>query len=343
MRLWFGKGAWASNSARERIHAIEPEQVGSVAIIRHAALGDMVLTRPFILECRRLFPNAQITLSLVSNYTRGAPEDIVDRIHVIPGRDQRGVSIGSRIKKIRELGYHDLIFDAAATSRSFWVTKLNKARFKVGFPYRMLQRQLFYDVTILRSSMRYEAEAMLDMLHVFGFKTRYPLVFDLPGEPLVRNRPYIIYFTSASMPEKCWPVGKFAELVGRASGVLKEYDHIVLKGVSESESINQIMAAAKAVNVVAYETETVDATISLIKGANAVVSNDTGIRHLAVAAEVPTVGIFLQAERHYAEPYRYWLRYPIHEAAFRADGTVPETDEVFSLLQQVLSARATAS
>jgi len=343
MRLWFGKGAWAARSVRERIKKLEPEQVRSIAIIRHAALGDMVLTRPFILECRRLFPNARITLSLVSNYTRGAPEDIVDRIHVIPGREQKGISIGNRIKKIRELGYHDMIFDAAATSRSFWVTRLNKALIKVGYPYRILQRHLFYDVAILRSSMRFESDAMLDMLHAFGFKTRYPLVFDLPGDPLIRNKPYIIYFTSASMPEKCWPNEKFAELIGRASVLLRDYDHIVLKGVSESESIYQIMTIAKADNVIAYETETVDATISLIKGASSVVSNDTGIRHLAVAAEVPTVGIFLQPEKPYAEPYRYWLRYPIHEAAFRADGATPSTDEVYALLQQVLSAAATAS
>lgn len=338
MRLWFGKGAWASSAARERIHEIQPEQVRSIAIIRHAALGDMVLTRPFILECRRLFPNAKITLSLVSNYMRGVPEDIVDRIHVIHGRDQRDVSLSVRLKKMRELGYHDLIFDAAATSRSFLVTRLNKARLKVGFPYRMLQRHLFYDVAILRSAMRYETDAMLDMLHAFGFKTRYPLVFDLPGEALMRDRPYIVYFTSASMPGKCWPDEKFAELIGHAHTELSDYDHIVLKGVGESESISQIMAAAKGDNVIAYEADTVEATTSLLKGAKAVVSNDTGIRHLAVAAGVPTVGIFVQAHKHYAEPYRYWLRYPIHEVAFKADGSAPEVPAVFALLQEVLQA-----
>jgi len=89
MHLWFGKGAWASKSARRRIGEINPGQVRSIAIIRHAALGDMVLTRPFINECRRHFPNAKITLSLVSHYTRGAPEDLVDRVHVIAGTDQR--------------------------------------------------------------------------------------------------------------------------------------------------------------------------------------------------------------------------------------------------------------
>jgi len=338
MRLWFGKGAWASNSARSRIGQIHPDQVRSIAIIRHAALGDMVLTRPFINECRRHFPNAKITLSLVSNYTRGAPEDLVDRVHVIPGTDQRGVSRITQIKKMRELGYHDLLFDAAATSRSFWVCKLNKAFIKVGFPYRPLQRYQFYDVAVLRSAFRYEAEAMLDMLHIFGFKTRYPLDFDLPGEGMLRDKPYIVYFTSASMPEKCWPEDRFVSLLQLACAEFPEHEHLVLKGVSESESISKIMSALDSENVTAYQAETVELTSALLKGASAVVSNDTGIRHLAVAAGVPTVGIFLQAEKHHAEPYRYWLRYPIHEVAMQEDGSAPDAAVVFELLRNVVSA-----
>lgn len=338
MRLWFGKGAWASKAARKRIKDINPGEVRSIAIIRHAALGDMLLTRPFILECRRHFPNAKITISLVSNYTRGTPEDIVDRVHVIAGTDQRSVSRCDQIKRMRELGYHDLIFDAAATSRSFWVCRLNKALFKLGFPYRQLQRHLFYDITVLRSSLRFEADAMLDMLRVFGFKTAWPLQFELPGTALVRQKPYIVYFTSASMPDKCWPSENFTALIQRASKDLPGHEHIVLKGISEEETIDNIIAAAKADNVMAYQADTVDATTALIKGASAVVANDTGIRHLAVAANVPTVGIFLQSERHYSEPYRYWMRYPIHEVAIREDGSAPDTNEVFQLLKDVLQA-----
>jgi len=336
MRLWFGKGAWASNAARKRVREMHPEHIKSIAIIRHAALGDMVLTRPFINECRRAFPNAKITLSLVSSYMRGIPEDMVDRIHVIHGREARDVSTIEKIRTMRELGYHDIIFDAAATSRSLWVTKLNKAKIKVGFPFRITQRHLFYDVAVLRSALRYEADVMLDMLHVFGIKTQYPLEFSLAGEATSREKPYIVYFTSASMPEKCWPEDNFAELIRLGCHELDGYEHIVLKGVSETESINKIIAAVKHENATAYEANTVESTISLLKGAKAVVSNDTGIRHLAVAADIPTVGIFLHTDKYCSEPYRYWLRYPIHEVAFRVDGNPPDADAVFSLLQKVL-------
>ena len=68
MKLWFNKGAWASKKAEEKLSTLEPEQVKRIAVIRHAALGDMVLTRPFLNELRRCFPNARII-----DCHRGAP------------------------------------------------------------------------------------------------------------------------------------------------------------------------------------------------------------------------------------------------------------------------------
>ena len=118
MKLWFERGAWASAKGRKRVAALSADNAESIALIRHAALGDMVLIRPFIFELRKFFPNATITLSLVSNYVYGAPEELVDRIHIIYGSDQRNVSKLLQYRKIKELGYHDIIFDMASP-RSF--------------------------------------------------------------------------------------------------------------------------------------------------------------------------------------------------------------------------------
>jgi len=174
MYFWFHKGAWASKRAQAKVVGLEPAQITRVAVIRHAALGDMVLTRPFLLELRRFFPNAEITLSLVSNYTRGAPEDLVDRVHVVYGSDRRDITRCEQIKRAKELGEQDLIFDLAATSRSYWLCRLTTARLKIGFPYKALLRRLVYDVAVYRSDLRCETDNMLDMINVFGFKTNYP-------------------------------------------------------------------------------------------------------------------------------------------------------------------------
>jgi len=332
MNLWFKRGAWASKKARRVAAQISPQEIKSIAVIRHAAVGDMVLTRPFLIELRRFFPNAKITLSLTSNYTRGAPTDLVDRVHEVYGSDHRDVTLKKQIARARELGYHDLVFDLAATSRSFWLCKLTPAKLKLGFPYHLLQRYFYFDVTVSRSDLRFEAENMLEMLNILGHATQHPPVFDMPVEPAQRSRPYVVYFSSASTKEKCWPDEKFAELVGQMAARYPQHEHIVLEGIADWESIDGIMAAqGDSANVVGLRLDDFDETVSLVKGASLLVGNDTGIRNIAIACETPTVGIFFSTE-----PFRYWPRYKGHEAAFVADGSVPSTIQVLELACKVM-------
>lgn len=337
MKLWFKSGAWASGKARRIAAQLRPEEVKSVAVIRHAAVGDMVLTRPFLIELRRFFPNAKITLSLCSNYTRGAPADLADRLHVVYGSDQRQRTLKEQITRAKELGPHDLLFDLAATSRSLWLTLLTPARLKIGFPYRLMQRYLYYDVTIARSDMRFEAENMLEMLNILGHATHHPPQFGMQVGAPERSRPYLVYFPSASTREKCWPHASFAELVKRMAARYPDHEHIVLEGIAEWESIDGIMAAqGGSESVTGMRLDDFDATVALVKGARLLVGNDTGIRNIAIACETPTVGIFFATE-----PFRYWPRYHHHEAAFTPEGDVPSVEQVFALAVKVMDANRT--
>ena len=323
MKIWYKKGVWVRQKAIERIKDMAFEDVKSIAVIRHAALGDMVLTRSFIIEARKLFPNARITISVISNYTRGVPEDLVDRVHIVHGHDQRDTPLRERINRIRELGHHDLIFDLASSSRSYMTCLFNSAILKLGFPYRQIRAWMFYDVTTVRSDLNLEVNDMLSMLHVLGAKTSYPHVYDMPGKPLERDRPYIVYFIGASDPYKCWPLENFSDLVQQMSNEYPEHDHLILEGIKEWEIADQIIKTS-AVNprVSVIRADTIEETAALMKGADLAVSNDTGIRHVAIASRTPTVGIFIGG------PYRYWPRYDIHDAVFPSlqDGTVPVKD-----------------
>ena len=337
MKLWFGNGAWASAKAVRRVRSIRPEAVRRVAVIRHAALGDMILTRPFLKEVRRCFPNAHITLSIVTNYTRGTPDDLVDSVHIAYGKDRREVPFREQIKKARELGPQDIIFDLAATHRSFWICLLHRSAIRVGFPYHRMQRKLFYDVTVYRSDLNFETDCLLDMLNLFGFTTTYPPPFDLPGDTRKAERPYIVYFTSASTDIKCWPMERFAELVKRNANKYIGFDHFVLKGRAEWESIDEILAYNRdQANVDGLDIDSLDETIALVKGASLVISNDTGIRHLAIAAGIPSVGIFFSSERFTCLPFRYWPRYGPHKIVLDSDGVSPSVDAVSQAMCELL-------
>ncbi|VAX13085.1 hypothetical protein MNBD_GAMMA24-2428 [hydrothermal vent metagenome] len=325
LKLWFERGAWAAQSAADKAAEIEPEKVNSIAVIRHAAFGDMVLTRAFLLELRKHFPSAKITLSIVSNYNFCVPEDLVDRVHIAHGSDRRDISLRKQIRQLRALGYHDLIFDLASTSRSAWLCLLNPAKLKLGFPYRHLQRVLLYDAAVLRSDLKFELETMLEMLNLIGLKTDWPPHFDLPGEAMKRERPYLVYFTSASTRGKCWSADRFSALIAELADEYAEHEHIVLEGVADWESIDDVMALLKnRKNITAMKAGSLEDSIALFKGALLLVSNDTGTRNLAIATETPTVGIFFSTV-----PYRYWPRYGCHDVVFNPDGSQPEVDAVY--------------
>ncbi|MGB5278405.1 MAG: glycosyltransferase family 9 protein [Gammaproteobacteria bacterium] len=332
MKFWFTKGAWASKKARRVIKTISRDQIKKIAVIRHAALGDMVLTRAFLVEARKAFPNAEITLSIVSNYTRGCPDDLVDRLHVVHGKGDPA-SLLHRIKRIKELGAQDIIFDLAITNRSMKTCVLNKATLKIGFPYRALQARLVYDVATCRSDLNFEVNDMLNQLHIFGVTTSYPHDYSMPGTALKRSRPYIVYFTGASATYKCWPSHCFSELIKRMHTAYPDHDHLVLEGILDWEKKKAraiIEPFNGSVNTGSIQADTIEDTTRLLKGADLVVSNDTGIRHVAIVSGTPTVGIF------FVDPYRYWPRYGVHEIALPDEDGPPEVDEVYAMCNKIM-------
>ena len=332
MIIPFLHGVWKRKNVNKKIKNLSFSDIKNIAIIRHAALGDMVLTRCFIIEARKLFPNAKITLSVISNYTRGIPEDLVDRVHIIHGTDQRGAPLGERIKKIRELGKQDIIFDLAAGNRSFLTCLLSSATLKIGFPYRKIRAWMFYDITTNRNDLDFEVNDMLNMLHLFGAKTEYPHVYDMPGEAVNRDRPFIVYFIGASGPEKCWPRENFSALVTNMAKAYPEKDHLVLGGLKDWERADTLIDSMGDIeNVGIVDTDTIEKTVSLMKGADLLVSNDTGIRHVAITCNTPTVGIFIGV------PYRYWPRYNNHDVVYpEITFDVVSVDKTFKVCKQLL-------
>ena len=334
MKFWFERGAWVSEKAQQKFKDISPHDIKSIAIIRHAALGDLILTRAFISEARKFFPNASITLSVVSNYQYGVPDDMVDRIHVAIGSDQRHIPKRQQIARAKELGYHDIIFDMTVSSRSILLSLVNKAGLKVSFPYRNWQR-IFYDACVYRSDLQFEAETLLDMLRLLGARPVTPPAFSVSVPALKREKPYLVYFTSASIANKCWPVEHFAALIKQLSRQYANYEHIILEGLAEWESVTPLMELLSAEtlngNIVVQKAMQMDDTLALLKGASVVIGNDTGIRNMAICCEAATVGIFYSTV-----PYRYWPRYGLHDAVFLADGQLPTVAAVVESVENIL-------
>jgi len=331
MRFWFKKGAWASKKGYAVIEGLMPETVRSIAVIRHTALGDMLLTRPFLFELRKAFPQAKITFSVLDHYTRGVPEDLVDRVHIVYRKGKDRLSLKKKIENLQDLGEHDIIFDLADTSRSLLLCLLNTARLKIGFPYKAIYRYLVYDATLLRSDFVFEAELLLHMLHLLGIRTAHPPDFHLRPTPPPTGLPYLVYFTGASTDAKRWSLGHFKQLIAAMATSYPKHNHIILKGIGDWESISALLEGTEEkANIKSAQIDTLEETLSFLKGASLVISNDTGIRHAAIAIQTPTLGLFFGASPGSTQPYRYWPRYEGHDIVFCLDGAEPSVTEVIT-------------
>ena len=333
MKIWSWKRTWVAPKAPAKAANLHFANVYSIAVLKHAALGDMLLTRPFLLALRKYFPNAKITLSVVDNYQAGIPHDLIDRIHVTLSRQQKA-GVLTRLRNFRELGPHDLLFDLSAVTRTFWISFLNKATLKIGFQHRRLHR-FIYDIALNRTGFRFEAETFLDQLQVLGIDYDWPLRFDYDPGTADITQPYLVYFPTASDSYKAWLPEHFATLI-RSSMVEKhpDYQHILLGGVAEWEDqvCQQILQQTRAHDNLRYIRGS-DETPALINGATALVSNDTGIRNLAIATNTPTVGIFISTL-----PFNYQPRFGQHKVVYAIEGGQPEVVAIETALQEILDA-----
>ena len=228
MKVWSWKRDWVARRATEKAGKLDLDAVRHIAVLKHAALGDMVLSRPFLLTLREYFPNAEITLSVAKHYMNGLPHDLVDHVHVVHSKKD-GKGILTRWKELRSLGEQDLLFDISAVSRTFWISRLTRAKLKVGFKHKLMHRYI-YDIAVDRTGFKFEAETFMDQLLVLGLQYKWPLEFALKGEKSPIDGPYVLYFPTASVDYKMWDFHRFAGVIKVLQSRYPKYKHVLLSG-----------------------------------------------------------------------------------------------------------------
>lgn len=334
--LWFERGAYATKKAREYLkNEFDPQTVRKITVIRHAALGDQVIVRPFLVEARKFFPNAKITLAAVSNYQYGMPTDLVDNVSIMPGSDMRKTTgTKDKLACIKALGEQDIMFDLASTNRSHWMMAFGKAKLKIGFPYSGLIRKLLCDVAVFRSDLQPEVEVMLDMLRILGHTPPMRLDFAYPDHRDVceKEKPFILYFNGASMKDKILSKDQMREVVEKSMAVLPDYQHIYLEGKNDFEKGEFLEDLTSRDNFSIQECLPLDELVMKVAQASLLVAPDTGVRNIAISTHTPTVGIF-----YFTVPYRYTPLYEPHHIVMRSDASIPSSDEIVAVTKIALS------
>jgi ADP-heptose:LPS heptosyltransferase len=339
MKLNFRRGgAFSSKKAITYLEKKRPEDIQNIIIIRHAAIGDFVVMRPFLLEVRKFFPNAKITLNVLRNYMYGLPDDLVDDIFITDkykvDAPNKKTSFIQRVKRVKELPKQDILFDLTDSSMSLLFTIFANVDLKIGYPYRAFRR-FFYDLNILRSDFVLETMSMLHQLNILGANTQhYPLDYKVSQVQRDKKFPYIIYFAGASIKARFWGSENFTALIMKLKMEYKEYNHIILKGINKDEQFNEIYEPfKKELNVIHQDALPLSEIYDYLAGASLIIVGDTGIRNMAIAAGTPSVGIIFARG---VSPHRYLPKVEEHQVVYNTEYTKPTPDDVYLKAQYIM-------
>jgi len=130
---------------------------------------------------------------------------------------------------------------------------------------------------------------------------------DLEGAPDLAPGSYAVLHAGATLPSRRWDPSGFGLV---ADALARRGLSIVLTGVrGEAAVIRHVAATTRAPTLDVAGALDLGATAAVIRRARLVVTNDTGISHLAAAVETPSVVVFTVTD-----PVRWKPEAPIHIA-----------------------------
>jgi ADP-heptose:LPS heptosyltransferase len=341
LKLCFRRGsAFANKKALNYLADKNPEDIRKITVIRHAAIGDFMNIRPFLIELRKYFPNAEITLSVLRNAVYGMPRDLIDEIHIMdkenPKNSLKKTGLFTRIKQAKALPPQDIIFDLTDSTLTSLMLIVSTANLKIGYPYRALRR-IFLDMAIYRSSLVVEAELALHMLNFLGLPKIRKLHYGFENTYPKKDARAIIYFRGASEEKRRWDEKKFISLIDKISKEYPNHKHIILQGINKDEQfLNIYKPFQEKQNIFLQQAMDLESTMQFLANSSCVIAGDTGIRNMAIAVETPTIGLFFVSE-----PFSYWPNDSIHDCVFNNRYESPSVEEVYkatiTLMQQLYS------
>lgn len=292
---------------------VDITKIKKALIIRHRAIGDIILVTPFIRALKKAIPDIEVDMVIEPmgiEILQGNPylnKAIVfekDRLKKAP-----------LVKKIQETykfykglsdAKYDIVFDLWGNLRTALMCFFTGARYRVGFNFR--GRKYFYN-TVVKPDIppKYNAFYHMDLLRAIGIKDDggkadfyvtdadkkfadefYSKIGRQPQDVVIGLNP------AGSWITKRWPEYKFAELADKIVKSFKNIKIVIVWGPKEkvmAEKIYSLMKEDRTDVFLAPDTTLKQLGAIQLK-MNAFVSNDGAPNHLAVALDVPSLTVF---------------------------------------------------
>ncbi len=266
--------------------------VHRILLIRPGGIGDAVLLAPTIEALKKKFPKAELTV-LAEKRNAGV-------FALIPGVDQvLRYDVAKEFLAVFRLK-PDIIIDSEQYHRlSAVVARLIGAEILIGFGSN--ERARLFHHAIPYSHDTYEAISFLQLLGPLGIGPS-DILYDAPFLKipaaaqsnaskllaLLAGHPYVTVFPGASIPERRWGAERFAKVAASLRDL--GYTIVIVGGKEDMASAPEIIANINGLNFTGQTT--LAETAAILKYSALLISGDSGILHIGVGLDIPTISLF---------------------------------------------------
>jgi len=282
--------------------APEPKRV---LIIRLSAIGDVVFASPLVAACKKRYPQAEIDW-LAEGVVRPLLTELPDLNKVILWprqewhdlwREKRFFALFSAVTAFRRKLYsrnYDLVIDAQGLVKSAFLAWLTGSRQRIGFKSKEPNGVFLTDRYEKSITPRISSE-YLALAETLGWDTSsFQMVLGLSASDDARatdiapEAQYVVVAPFTTRPQKHWTHAHWRALIGRL--VAAGHQVACLGGPGDREEAVSLLDGLPVLNWVGSYPLGVSA--GLVKQAAAVIGVDTGLTHMAIASDIPTVALF---------------------------------------------------
>lgn len=271
-----------------------PSDIKSIAILKTAAIGDTVLLTGIIKDLKANYPQSKIDFFCgSSNYALANLIKDCNEVTKLPLKNFK------ELKSILQKNNYDLVLDFGAWPRINAVCSfLINSKFKIGFKTEGQYRHYVYDKAVKHSDKLHELENYRNILRAVGLEcVAKPTLPE--GESIEKllsqiEVSYVICHMWAGGEKshlKEWPSKNWQKLMLEI--IKNKKREIVLTGGKEDHDKNMDFIASFPLKNHIYNFAGIklSETISILKGADLVISVNTGVMHMAASLGVKTISL----------------------------------------------------
>lgn len=266
--------------------------INSLLIIRPGGIGDAVLLAPAIRSLKKINPDLYITvLAEKRNATVFTIIPGVDNVHCYDRPRELLLALRSR---------YDCVIDSEQSHRlSAVAARFISAPVKIGFDTN--ERCRMFTHPLPYSQDDYESASFARLLNSLGIEVKVeemsppflhvPDTYSCKAAALLKSLgddPFVAIFPGASIPERRWGAERYRQVaeVLAAMGIKS----VVVGGKEERQQGEVIAVGGLGLNLAGLTS--LPETAAVIQKSSLLLSGDSGVLHIAVGLDVPTVSLF---------------------------------------------------